>query len=356
MVSSKNQKTSRVAEAVSVYFLPVSKIDSASIKKVPIVDQFLRSFPANSKIGIKVHFGEQGNRNYLRPEYVKMIVDLVKGYQLQPFLIETSTLYRGARQNRKSHIALAREHGFGPELIGAPILILDGERGEGFAEVKINLPYVKVAKVAKDLNQFDGLINLAHFKGHFVVGFGGVIKNIAMGLAAKGGKLAMHSQTKPSVKKEKCQKCETCLTVCPVNAIVISTDGAKINKHCIGCASCVEICPENAIKINWNETSPATQKKMAEYAWAILKNRKCLHFNYALKITPNCDCMNIAEMPIMPDIGLFISLDPVANDRAVFNLTKEKINELYPQLDPTILLDYAEEIGLGKNKYSLITI
>ncbi len=345
-----------------VYFIPANRIHEDTIKNIFISSKFFEQLKGKGNLGIKVHFGEQGNQNYLNPKYVKIVAGLAKAYNANPTLIETSTLYRGARQNRKTHIELAEKHGFNKEFIGASIKIVDGERGEAYTKVKLKTQnskvktFVKEAKIAKGLNQFDGLINLAHYKGHFVVGFGGVIKNIAMGLAAKGGKLEMHSQTKPTVKKEKCTKCEICLDVCPADAIAITETCAVIEKSCIGCASCVEMCPEGAIRINWNESSESTQKKMAEYAWAILKDRHCLHFNFALNITPNCDCMNITEKPIMSDIGLFVSYDPVACETAVWELTKSYINKLYPEINPELLLDYSEQIGLGKKAYKILEV
>jgi hypothetical protein len=339
-----------------VYFIPVDKIRTDSIKEVLDITEFFEKLDGKKNLGVKVHFGEDGNLNHINPEYVKIIISLAKESSANPSLIETSTLYRGARQNRLSHIKLAEEHGFKENYVGAPIVIVDGERGEAFTEVETGFPNVKRAKIAKGLVNFDGILNLAHYKGHFVVGFGGVIKNIAMGLAAKGGKLDMHSLTKPSVKKNKCKKCETCLNVCPADAIVITENGSVIGKSCTGCASCVEICPEGAIRIDWNEGSESTQKKMAEYAWAILQNRLCLHFNFALKITPNCDCMNVTEKPIMPDIGVFASYDPVACDMAVWERTKNHINNLYPELNPELLMDCSEKLGLGKKTYQLIKV
>ncbi len=337
----------------AVYFIPAHRINTESINEIFNQIKFLTNFTVQSKIGIKVHFGEDGNYNHLAPQYVKSVVDIVKAHHLKPALIETSTLYRGARQNRTTHIDLARKHGFTKNNVGAEIDIVDGERGEDFKTVLTDFQNVKNAKIAQGLDNYHGIINLAHYKGHFVVGFGGVIKNIAMGLAAKGGKLEMHSLTKPSVKKDKCNKCETCISVCPVDAISITANSAIIRKSCIGCASCIEVCPEGAIRINWNEASESTQKKMVEYAWAILSNRKCVHFNYALKITPNCDCMDRTEKPIMPDIGVFASLDPVACDMAVWEKTQKNIDRLYPELNPQLLMDYAQELGLGYKTYQI---
>jgi len=345
-----------MSEKSTVYFIPKHKIDSDTINKVITDTKYFEHLQGKKNLGIKMHFGEQGNNNHLKPEYVKIVIDITKANNCNPTIIETSTLYRGARQNRSAHIKLAAEHGFSEQTIGAPIEIIDGERGEEFINILTNLKYVKQAKVGKGITKFDALINLAHYKGHFVVGFGGVIKNIAMGLAAKGGKLEMHSQTKPWIKQKKCNNCEKCISVCPTDAIVITEKGAIINEACNGCASCVEVCPENAVSINWNEGSESTQRKMAEYAWLILKDRLCLHFNFALKITPNCDCMNVTEKPIMDDIGVFISYDPVACEMVIWDRTKNNINKLYPELDPELLMDYAEKLGLGKKAYQIIEI
>jgi len=338
-----------------VYFISAANIKVETINRVFDETKFFSKLNGKD-LGIKIHFGEDGNQNYLSPSYVKIFIDLAKAAGLNPTLIETSTLYRGARQNRTSHLALAKKHGFKENLVGAPIAILDGERGEKFTEVETRFENVKRAKIAKDIENFDGILNLAHYKGHFVVGFGGVIKNIAMGLAAKGGKLEMHSLTKPSVKQKKCNKCEICLSVCPTDAIVITEAGAMIGKLCIGCASCVDVCPKDAIRIKWNEGSESTQKKIAEYAWAILQNRLSLHFNFALNITPNCDCMNITEKPFMDDIGVFASYDPVACEMSAWDRTKNNINKLYPELNPEFLIDYSEKLGLGKKTYELIKI
>ncbi len=339
-----------------VYYLPTSKITTNSIRQILIDTRFLPQLVNAKNIGIKVHFGEEGNNNYLEPRYVQMFVNEIKALGKKPTLIETSTLYRGRRQNRDSHIKLAFEHGFTEDNVNATIKILDGARGEAFEETMVNLNYIQKAKIAQKLRDYDAVVNLAHFKGHFVVGFGGVIKNIAMGLSAKGGKLEMHSQTKPYVKTDKCINCETCISTCPADAITISKRSAIIDSNCIGCASCVAICPENAIKINWNESSILTQKKMAEYALAIIRNRIWLHCNFAIRITPNCDCMDRTENPVMPDIGLFISLDPVACDQAVWDRTKDKINKLYPQINPEILLTYCERLGLGTRQYEICEI
>ncbi|MCS7258460.1 MAG: DUF362 domain-containing protein [candidate division WOR-3 bacterium] len=342
--------------AAEVYFIAPKQISSRTLEKVFARTRFLEQFTLKDRLALKVHFGEKNNYNHLAPEYVKMIIEIIKKSQLKVSVVETSSLYRGARQNRTAHLKLAIEHGFSEEYLNAPIEILDGERGEEYFEVPTPFTSVKKAKLARGLQNFSGIVNLAHFKGHFVVGFGGALKNIAMGLAAKGGKLEMHSETKLSIKEVKCQKCKKCLEVCPAQAILITETSSLITNKCVGCACCVEVCPIGAIKINWDSASETTQVRMAEYVWAILQNRRAIHFNFAIKITPNCDCMDFTEDPMMPDIGLFASLDPVACDNAVWEQVHIAIRNLYPQLNPEIILEYSEKIGLGTRKYKLIEI
>ncbi|MEO0072768.1 MAG: DUF362 domain-containing protein [candidate division WOR-3 bacterium] len=339
-----------------VYFIAPHNINSKTLQDVFTHTDFFNKVTLKAQLALKVHFGEKNNYNYLSPEYVKTVIEIIKKYGFSVTVVETCSLYRGARQNRTSHLKLAAEHGFSETYLGAPIEILDGERGEDYLEIPTPCFNVKKAKIAAGLRRFSGIVNLAHFKGHFVVGFGGALKNIAMGLAAKGGKLEMHSETKLLINEKKCQKCRKCLEICPVGAIVITDNVSQISTSCIGCACCVEICPNGAIKINWDAASEKTQIRMAEYAWAILHNRPALHFNFALKITPNCDCMDFTEKPMMPDLGVFVSLDPVACDNAVWEQVQDKVRELYPQLNPEILLDYSEKIGLGKRTYQLIEI
>jgi uncharacterized Fe-S center protein len=339
----------------TVYFVPVANIDG-NIEKVLKLSGFLDLLPYRRKLGVKVHFGEEGNNNFLNPKYVRETINTVSQRGVQPVLLETSTLYRGKRADAKSHTELAHSHGFRLSEVLAPIQILDGKRGEKYFTKEINLTYVKKAKIAQGLRRVSLLINLAHFKGHFVTGFGGVIKNVAMGLAAKGGKLEMHSLTKPYVNPDKCKSCGDCLDACPNDSISFVRYVAKIGPTCYGCASCIAACPYGAIQVKWNQASDMTQLKLAEYAKAILDNRKTIHFNFMLNLTPNCDCYPQTEEPFMPDIGFFASYDPVAVEQAAYDKVKEKVKEIYPHLKPDITLEHAEKVGLGNRDYQITEV
>ena len=327
-----------------------------NIGKVLKISGFLDLLPYRRKLGVKVHFGEEGNNNFLSPKLVREAIKTVSKCGVQPALLETSTLYRSKRADAKSHTELALSHGFRLNQVLAPIEIIDGKRGEGYFVKDTNLPNVKKAKIAKGLRKLGLLLNLAHFKGHFVTGFGGALKNIAMGLSAKGGKLEMHSLSKPYVNPDKCKSCGTCLDACPVDAISFVRYVAKIGLNCYGCASCVIVCPNAAIQIKWNEASEMTQQKLAEYAKTILEDRKTFHFNFAINLTPNCDCYPGTEKPFMPDIGFFASYDPVAIDQAAFDRIDEKIKEIYPHLNPEVTLEHGEKIGLGSREYQIVEV
>jgi uncharacterized Fe-S center protein len=339
----------------TVYFVPVSLINDG-IEKVLSLSGFLDLLAYRRKLGVKVHFGEDGNNNFLSPKIVSAVIRVVSQRGVQPVLLETSTLYRGKRASAKSHIELAWNHGFRLSEVLAPIEIIDGKRGENYFSQPANLPTIKNAKIGRGLRKIGLLLNLAHFKGHFVTGFGGAIKNIAMGLAAKGGKLEMHSVSKPYVNQEKCQSCGECLSACPADAISFVRYVAKIGPSCQGCASCITVCPHGAIQIKWNEASEMTQLKLAEYAKIILENRQTFHFNFMLNLTPNCDCYPNTEKPFLPDIGFFAGYDPVAIEQAAYDKVKAELKEIYPYLNPEIVLEHAEKIGLGNRNYQIVEI
>jgi len=311
--------------------------------------KFLTQIPYRRKVGIKLHFGEEGRENYLKPEYCREVVLILAESGIQPFLIETSTLYRGARQEAKTHFDLSQRHGFLLNKVLAPIQFLDGKRGEFYYEDEGK-------KIAGGLRKIQFLVNLSHFKGHFVCGFGGALKNIAMGLAAKGGKLDMHSLSIPYIDETKCGNCGICVDYCPHGSIVLHKGKYLISAACTGCAGCLTVCPLAAIKIDWGVSSQELLQKMAEYAQVILKNRYALHFNFLINITPNCDCFPQTEKPIMPDVGILASLDPVALDQASYDMTKNELKALYPHLKPERILERASQLGIGQREYELVTI
>jgi len=344
-----------------VLFSPADDI-LGSIPRLIEASGFLDHLSYRKLLGIKLHFGEDGNRNHLKPEHVRAAVETVSRRVTECALLETCTLYRGGRATAETHIALAHKHGFTLPAVLAPVEIIDGEQGNDYYEVPINLALVKRARLGRKLRRIHFLLNLAHFKGHFVTGFGGVFKNLAMGLAAKGGKLEMHSLYKPQVDESRCTSCGACVEYCPQQAIDFVREVARIGRSCVGCGGCIMVCKQGAIGVKWNEASENVSRKVVEYAYAVLRDpsrpepRVCLNLSFAINITPNCDCVGTTEEPIMPDVGVFASFDPVACEQAAFDRVRTALKKLYPHLDPQQAIDYAEEIGLGSRQYELETI
>ncbi len=362
-----------------VYFYPseIGKRRIGLAEKVLVGLKKLGSDFVNSgdRVAIKLSFGEEGNTAFLRHIYVKKVVDFVKESGGKPFLTETSTLYHGMRTDAIDHTTLAILHGFGYAQVGAPIIMADGLASEHNVNVEINLKHFKELKVGGVLKVTDALISLAHFKGHLVAGFGGTIKNIGMGLVGRSSKQRMHaSSVRPEFKnRDCCTGCGVCADVCQFDAIEIVDGKANFDyEKCQGCADCIPACPQNCLKILWSEKPENLGEKMVEGVYAVLKLvKKAIFVNFLLDITPDCDCFSYSDNPIVPDLGILFSRDPIAIDVASCDLLKsvegiprskigrkgkkvDKIRALHPEIDWFAHLKYGEEIGLGSTEYELI--
>jgi len=329
----------------------------------------------NDLVAIKMHFGEKGNTAFIRPILIRYIVDKVNEKGGRPFLTDTNTLYRGERSEAVSHLRTALKHGFGLTTVDAPLIIADGLKGNDFVGVPINGTFFSQVSVAAGIKRADVLIAVAHFKGHELTGFGGALKNLGMGCASREGKLRQHCDIAPHVQKKLCRACKRCMAICPADAITLNDKKAFISaERCIGCAECISLCPFGAIKINWSDSTQIFQKKMVEYSVGVLRDKqnKSLFINFLTNISPACDCYGHADQPIVPDIGILASVDPVALDQASADLVNmsqgiagsalkfshdlggDKFRDLYPMVDWTIQLDYAQSLGLGTREYNLI--
>jgi len=325
---------------------------------------------------IKVHFGEAGGHTFIRPHLIRVFVEALKLLKARPFLTDTNTLYVGKRTNSVDHLELALKHGFGHEVTGAPLIIADGLKGGAEIGVEVNRGGLGQAWIAAELAAADGLLVLSHFKGHELTGFGGALKNLGMGSASRRGKLNQHSDLKPKVVSKKCIGCGRCLRFCAHKALeVIESRKASINQEkCVGCAACIPVCPEEAIAIPWERDAEKFMRKMVEYGWAALqsKGRQAFFVNFLTSVSPLCDCLNHSDAPIVSDLGILASCDPVALDAASAELVNQapglagsalpeealpagadKWLALHPQCPWTYQLDYAEEIGLGRRDYKL---
>jgi hypothetical protein len=337
-----------------VYFLKIEKQSPEVLyeagKKVSGV--FSDFFDSKDKLAIKVHFGEKGSVTYLGPDFTKAVCENLRKKVKKLALVDCSVLYKGERSFASSHKKLALEHGFD----FAPIAILDGEKGDREIRIRVKGKHFKTARIGRDIKEFNALLAISHFKGHGATGFGAALKNIGMGLGSKAGKMAMHQAFKITVNEAVCTGCGFCSRNCPAHSIAVKNEKAKINyKKCLGCGLCISACPFGAIEIPWQMGSHDLQERVVEYAAAVLKGRKALFINALTSITENCDCMSMIQEPIMSDIGILLSEDVVALEQASLDLAGKK-NFMAHGVDPQLQIDYAQKMGLGKKKYTLVEL
>jgi uncharacterized protein len=313
---------------------------------------------------IKVHFGEQGNTGYVRPELVETLTSFLRGSGVSSEISDTNTLYRGQRTRCDDHLQLARQHGFTDEAVGGKVVIADDYETGAVKNVSVDGRRISEANVFARYTDAEVLISLAHFKGHIIVGAGGALKNIGMGCASREGKLAQHCTVAPFVEERKCIGCEACAEVCPAGAVSFHDGKAKIDAgRCIGCASCIAACGSGAVEIDWGSGASQLTERMVEYASAVLRHPgKKVFVNVAMHITAECDCIAGDDPLIVPDVGLFISEDPVAIDQACYDLCcraaggYDPFRKAHPHRDCTAQLDYAEGLGLGTRSHQLVEV
>lgn len=330
-------------------------------------------------VAIKMHFGELGNLSYLRPNYAKAVADVVKECGGKPFLTDCNTLYPGSRKNALEHLDCANINGFNTITTGCQIIIGDGLRGTDDITVPVrNGEYCKEAYIGRAVMDADIFISLTHFKGHESTGFGGAIKNIGMGCGSRAGKMQQHNSGKPIVHDDLCRGCRRCAKECGSDAITYENGKAVINQDiCKGCGRCIGACVFDAIENeNWN-ANEILGRKMAEYSQAVCDGRPTFHISLVRDISPNCDCHGENDAPILPDVGIFASFDPVALDQACVDACLHAIPMPNSQLSDNLAdphwhhhhdnfldsnpnvrwketLEHAEKIGLGTREYELI--
>lgn len=323
---------------------------------------------------LKIHFGEKGGHAYIRPVFIRRIVDAVRALNGRPFLTDSCTLYPGERKEAVSALRCGIENGFDFAVAGAPLVICDGLRGHSARRVPIKGELLQSADIGLEILEADNLIAVSHFKCHELTGFGGAIKNVAMGCSSREGKLEQHSTVAPAVAKKHCTRCSACLPGCAHGAIEIASDSAIIDAElCTGCGRCISLCPTRAIQIQWNEEAGKVMRKMAEYALAALdgKTGKSLFVNFITQVSPSCDCYGHSDAAIVPDLGILASTDPVALDQACADLVNQaqglpdtalasghepggdKFRGVHPEIDWEVTLEHAEKIGLGARAYDL---
>ncbi len=337
---------------------------------------FDKNINKNEFVAIKTHFGEHGNTAYIPAQVIRTIVNMVNELEGVPFVTDTNTLYRGSRSNAVDSLNNAFMNGFVKEVVGAPVIIADGLRGNDYRTFKKDGKHYKELKVASAIYDSDAIIVMSHVKGHELYGFGGALKNIAMGCVPPSGKQTIHSDLKPRVKGARCTACGICVKRCPASAISFSAEKIAVidQEKCISCGECTVICTQNAIPVVWKTDHKDLHERTAEYVKGImdLKPGRWMFFNFIMNVAPECDCCFWNDIPIVPDIGILASDDPVSIDRASADLInqaspirdskiwekegpEDNLKKLY-DIEWEYLLKYSESIDIGNEKYDLINI
>ncbi|MCI8311834.1 MAG: DUF362 domain-containing protein [Lachnospiraceae bacterium] len=328
-------------------------------------------------VAVKIHFGEPGNLAFLRPNYARTVVDMITHLGGKPFLTDCNTLYVGGRKNALDHLESAYQNGFNPYNTGCHILIADGLKGTDEVYVPVEGgEYIKEAKIGRAVMDADVFISVNHFKGHELAGFGGALKNIGMGCGSRAGKMEMHSAGKPYVNQDLCIGCGQCAKNCAHGAPIITDQKAAIDlDKCVGCGRCIGVCPKDAVKSAQDEANEVLNYKIAEYTKAVLDHRPHFHISFIMDVSPYCDCHADNDLPVVPDIGIFASFDPVALDMACADAvnaqtpTKGSILEesnrpfpddhfasIFPETNWKCCITHAQKLGLGTEEYELIEV
>lgn len=334
-------------------------------------------------VAIKMHFGELGNISYLRPNYAKAVVDVVKELGGKPFLTDCNTMYPGSRKNALEHLTCAWENGFTPLSTGCPIIIGDGLKGTDDIEIPVEgAEYIQSAKIGRAIMDADVFISLTHFKGHETTGFGGAIKNIGMGCGSRAGKTEQHSNGIPHIDPELCRGCKKCQKECANDGLTFDAETRKMyvnQDNCVGCGRCLGACNFDAISFNDSNAVELLNCRMAEYTKAVVDGRPCFHISLVVDVSPNCDCHGENDVPILPNLGMFASFDPLALDQACadaclaadpmpgsqladhmadphFHDHHDHFKNSTPESEWKSCLAHAEKIGLGSREYELIVM
>ena len=328
---------------------------------------------------IKIHFGEPGNLAFLRHNYAKVVVDTLKDMGAKPFLTDSNTLYVGRRRNALDHLDAAYENGFSPMQTGCHVIIADGLMGTDDVAVPINGEYCKEAFIGRAAMDAEAVISLTHFKCHEGTGIGGVLKNLGMGLGSAAGKRAMHNDGKPIVRQNRCIGCGLCSKQCAHGAITFSGEKKERtatidHDKCVGCGRCVGVCRKVGAISGTGSSCDLLNCKISEYAWAVVKDRPHFHITMVMDVSPFCDCHAKNDVPIIADVGMFASFDPVALDTACAdacnrmeplpgtflsgkeNRTGDIFTDAHPVTNWRVGVNHAEKLGMGTTAYELVEV
>jgi uncharacterized Fe-S center protein len=323
-------------------------------------------------VAVKVHMGEYGSSAYLHPPIVRRVCDLIKEAGGKPFVTDTTALYPARRFTASQYLATAAFNGFTEESLAAPVVIADGKQGYDGKWVDIpkrvsdcSLDKIKIARKIFDA---DSMIVLSHLKGHELAGFGGSIKNVAMGCVTKESKAAQHRVNRGVIDLSKCTGCGQCVEACAFKALsLLEEKMVRDEERCMNCNNCLYTCPEKVFSLP-PRAKEIFQVYLAHAAAGVLSrfHYKVAFINFIQDITPLCDCVTPSGLPVVPDIGILASTDVVAIEKASLDLIAQikpigkfatvsspdilgKINDT----DSLIQIRTAQKLDLGNMAYQL---
>lgn len=333
---------------------------------------------------VKIHFGEPGNMAYIRHNYAMRMTAILRSLDARVFFTDANTLYSGRRSNAVDHLQSAFENGFNPLSIGANVVIADGLKGTDYRELPGATELCPTCKIGSVVADADVVVSMTHFKGHAMTGFGGTLKNLGMGAASRGGKLDLHSTSKPRIMRELCTGCRQCVKDCNYGAVTLDAEKRATIDYdkCVGCGQCVAVCRYSAAVALLDAAKEVMNRKIAEYTYAILRGKPNFHVSFVVNVSPECDCWGHNDIPIVPDIGIAASFDPVALDQACADLVMaapvmagsvaaatrprghehadmrgvDKFDHIHPDTEWRTGLEHAEKIGLGSRQYELVMV
>ena len=362
----------KISEKSQVFFSPYDK-STAFLKGLrTLFSNVANVISAGDSVAVKLHMGEYGGSAYLRPPIVRRACDLIKEAGGKPFVTDTTTLYSAGRFTASQYLATAARNGFTEESLGAPVVIADGEKGYDGESVDISKRVSDCSldkiKIAREIVRADSMIVLTHLKGHELSGFGGSIKNLAMGCVTKESKAAQHRANRGVIEISKCTGCGKCIESCAFGALsLIDEKMVRDDEKCMNCNNCLYICPEDVFSL-----PPRAKEKfqiyLAHAAAGVLSRfqSKVAFINFVQDVTPLCDCVTPSGLPVVPDIGIFASTDVVGIDKASLDLIAQnqplgkfasiKSTDILGTIhntDSLIQIRTAQELGLGSMEYQL---
>lgn len=345
----------------------------AKLEKMLSKMKLSRYIAKGDYVAIKTHFGSEGGHRIVRPIFLRKVVEAVKAVGGKPFVTDT------VRIEGLDYLETANLEGINHLSVGCPVVLADGLFGKNSQKVKAGKILGEIG-IASEIYDSDAMVVVTHCKGHIQAGYGGAIKNLAMGAipghARKGEpeRSRIHGiETQLEWDAEKCELCGECVEICDHDALTMSDKIEIDHFKCHKCRRCVEVCENDALTLPIREDE--FQMAMAEAAKAALdtfEEGKVVFINFIMEVMPHCDCHPHSDVPVINDQGILMCDDIVAIDKASLDMIEnaarlpdskaENIGRevgLFKGLtgrDPYVHVNHAAKLGSGKREYKLVKI